>query len=187
MPVLIIGIIIFLCIPKHPRKRAKAQRRQSIPVYHVPMQPNTPTVYTQAPPVLSVSDTIKLQREQDRQKRERERQKETERLRKEAERQRKEQAERLAANDKVEWLLYMIDKYSALYDQIENELSSNPNLTEYKKIQLNKQLLTIEEKRRRFEDQLSKQYFILNNSRIEAEIEPCTDDNALRKISTIKH
>lgn len=164
MPLLIIGIIILLLFPKRPRIQ---RTRRIVKAY------SAPKIQTTLPAVV---DPVKLQREQDRQRREQDRiadraRREAERLLKEAERQRKEQAERLAANDRLNWLDSMIDRYAALSAQIENELESNPTLTAYKTIQLQKQLLTIEEKTRRFQEQKDKQYYIINGKPIESETE----------------
>ena len=139
MPVLIlIGVIIFLCKPKHKKVKPRAQ-------YSTPhtLQPSAPVVY----------DPIKLQREQERQ---------ADRARKEAERAKKEQEEKQAALDRIEWAGSMIDKYSALYEQIETELNENPGLTEYKRIQLQKQLLQLEEKIYKYREQQNKAYYIVN-------------------------
>ena len=149
MPILIIiGIIIFISVSNKPkRKKAKSRSQYSTP--HT-IQPSAPVVY----------DPIKLAKEQDRQA-DRAR-KEAERQRKETERAKKEQEEKQAALDRIEWAGSMIDKYSALYEQIETELNENPGLTEYKRIQLQKQLLQLEEKIYKYREQQNKAYYIVN-------------------------
>ena len=155
MPALItIGIIILLFYPKRKRPAPKRCR-----IYTTPrtFQPTAPAVY----------DPIKLQKEQDRQRREQERQadrarKEAERKRKEEDRAKKEQEEKEAAQDKINWLAAMIEKYSNLSEQIETELTENTGLTEYKRIQLQKQLLQFEEKIYKYREQQNKAYYIVN-------------------------
>lgn len=154
--IIILGIVIYFCIPKRKPRRNRPRR---VRTYSVPgaFQPSAPVVY----------DPIKLQKEQDRQRREQERQadrarKEAERQRKETERAKKEQEAKQAAQDKIDWLAAMIEKYSMLYEQIETELNENPGLTEYKRIQLQKQLLQLEEKIYKYREQQNKAYYTIN-------------------------
>lgn len=148
MPLLIIiGLLVVVKIASKPKKRKVA-----LPVY----------------------DPIKAQKEQDRQRRELDRiadrqrriaaqeQKRKEQEQKQLEKLKKEQEEKQAAQDKIGWLSCMIDKYSDLSEQIENELANNPSLTAYKTIQLQKQLLTLEEKIRKLSEQRNKCYWIAN-------------------------
>ena len=146
---LLIGLLIYICIPKRKPKRNSPRR---VRTYSTPgaFQPTAPTVI----------DPIKAQREQERQA-DRAR-KEAERQRKDTERAKKEQEEKQAAQDKINWLAAMIDKYSALYEQIETELNENPGLTEFKRIQLQKQLLQFEEKIYKYREQQNKAYYIVN-------------------------
>ena len=132
-----------------------------------------------APPPLPVYDPVKIQiaqaKEADRQRREQDRQadrqrriaaqeqKRKEQEQKQLDKLKKEQEEKQAAQDKIEWLSCMIDKYSDLSEQIENELANNPSLTAYKTIQLQKQLLSMEEKIRKLHEQRDKAYFIANS------------------------
>ena len=138
---IILAIIIYLCIPKQKPKRNNTRRIKT---------------YTKPAPI----DPVKAQRERERQA-DRAR-KEAERQRKEAERAKKEQEEKQAAQDRIEWAGAMIDKYSALYEQIETELNDNPGLTEYKRIQLQKQLLQLEEKIYKYREQQNKAYYTAN-------------------------
>lgn len=150
MPVLIIiGIIMLAANMNKPTRVARPRRVKS---YSSPrkLAPSAPVVY----------DTIKLAKEQERQA-DRAR-KEAERQRKEAERAKKEQEEKQAARDRIEWAGAMIDKYSALYEQIETELNKNSGLTEFKRIQLQKQLLQLEEKIYKYREQQNKAYYIVN-------------------------
>ena len=155
MPALItIGIIILLFCPKRKRPAPKRVRSYTTPRT---FQPTAPAVY----------DPIKLQKEQDRQRREQERQadrarKEAERQKKQAEQEAKRSEARQAAQDEINWLHSYIDRLSALYEQIETELD-NPSLTEYKRIQLQKQLLQTEEKIHKNKVKLDKAYFTANN------------------------
>ncbi len=157
MPVLFIialaAAIIKAAAGTKPKKR-------KVTVYSIPhkIQPTVPAVY----------DPVKAQKEQDRQRREQERQadrarKEAERKQKEAEKARKEQEAKQAALDRIEWAGAMIDKYAALYEQIEQELTENPSLTQYKQIQLQKQLLQMEEKIHKYKEIQDKAYFTANN------------------------
>lgn len=155
MPALIIIFALWLIFK--PKKTRTGSKRIT---YSAPrkMQPTAPVVY----------DPVKLAKEQDRQRREQERQadrarKEAERKRKEAEKARKEQEAKQAARDRIEWAGAMIDKYSALYEQIETELTENPRLTAYKQIQLQKQLLQLEEKIHKYKEQQDKAYFTAHN------------------------
>ncbi len=148
MPVLIIIVIVWLLFK--PKRTRIASKRITYSVPHQ-MQPTAPVVY----------DPIKLQREQDRQADRQRKQAEQDRKRREQEAKRAE--EKRAASDKINWLDSMIYRYSDLYEQIENELSSNPGLKQYKIIQLEKQLLQIEEKIRKYHEQRDKAYFIANN------------------------
>ena len=107
-----------------------------------------------------LGDPIKAQREQERQA-DRAR-KEAERKKKQAEQEAKRTEARHAAQDEINWLHSYIDRLSALYEQIETELD-NPGLTEYKKIQLQKQLLQTEEKIHKNKVKLDKAYFTANN------------------------
>lgn len=150
MPVLIIIVAAWLLFkPKRTRTRSK-QKRITYSMPHT-MQPTAPVVY----------DPIKLAKEQERQA-DRAR-KEAERKQKEADKARKEQEARQAARDRIEWAGAMIDKYAALYEQIETELTENASLTQYKQIQLQKQLLQIEEKIHKYKEQQDKAYFIANS------------------------
>ena len=158
MMILIILFAVWL-LSKQKRTRS-GPKRKIIVSYSTPhkMQPTVPAVY----------DPVKLAKEQDRQRREQERQadrarKEAERKRKEVEKARKEQEAKQAALDRIEWAGAMIDKYSALYDQIETELADNPSLTQYKRIQLQKQLLQLEEKIHKYKEQQDKAYFTAHN------------------------
>ena len=148
--IIIIAIAIWLFTPARTSKRSRPTRHRiaySQPSARPALPRNTPAVI----------DPIKLQREQDRQRREQERQ--ADRARREAERIAKQDEARRAAADRVEWCAAMIDKYGVLYEQIEQELENNPGLTEYKRIQLQRQLLTIEEKLHRYHEQRDKAYF----------------------------
>ena len=149
MPVLvIIGLLVVIRIASKPPKRKK--------------------------PVMPVYDPVKERKEQDRQRRELDRiadrqrriaaqeQKRKEQEQKQLDKLKKEQEEKQAARDKIEWLSCMIDKYSALSEQIETELQNNPTLTAYKTIQLQKQLLSMEEKIRKLSEQRNKCYWIVN-------------------------
>ena len=149
MPVLIvIGLLVFIKIASKPKKR----KQVALPVY----------------------DPVKEIKEQDRQRRELDRiadrqrriaaqeQKRKEQEQKRLDKLKKEQEEKQAAKDKIEWLSCMIDKYSDLSEQIESELANNPTLTVYKTIQLQKQLLTLEEKIRKLSEQRNKCYWIVN-------------------------
>ena len=142
-------VVIAIAILVITRRLARRPRRHYLPVY----------------------DPIKEQKEKDRQRREQERQedrqrkeidrkrKEEERAAKAAERERKAQEERRAANDKYNWLCGMIERYSQLSEDIDKELSENPSLTEYKRIQLQQKALQTEEKIRRYSEQRDKAYF----------------------------
>lgn len=141
MPIIIIiAFIVALC--SKPKKRKVA-------VYKFP-------------------DYAKIQRERERQAEQQKKQIEQEnrRFEREQEKQLKqlEQAKKKAqakqdAIDKINWLDLMLAKYSDLYEKIEAELANNPSLTVTKQIQLEKQLLQIEEKQRRFREQMDKAYF----------------------------
>ena len=151
--IVIIAIAIWLFLPARTSKRSRPTRHR-IASYSQPSALPAPVAY----------DPIKVAKEQDRQRREQERQadrsrREADRQRKEAERIAKQDEARRAAADRVEWCAAMIDKYGVLYEQIEQELENNPGLTEYKRIQLQKQLLTIEEKLHRYHEQRDKAYF----------------------------
>ena len=143
--IVIIAIAIWLFLPARTSKRSRPTRHRI--AYSQPSALPAPIVY----------DPIKAAKEQERQ---------ADRARRDADRQRKE-AERIAklnearraAADRVEWCAAMIDKYGVLYEQIEQELENNPGLTEYKRIQLQKQLLTVEEKLHRYHEQRDKAYF----------------------------
>ena len=149
MPLLIIiGLLVVIRIASKPKKR----KQVSLPVY----------------------DPIREIKEKDRQRRELDRiadrqrriaaqeQKRKEQEQKRLDKLKKEQEEKQAAQDKIEWLSCMIDKYSDLSEQIETELANNPTLTAYKTIQLQKQLLTMEEKIRKLSEQRNKCYWIVN-------------------------
>ena len=148
MPVLIIIVIAWLLFK--PKRTRTASKRITYSTPHT-IQPTSPVVY----------DPIKLQREQDRQADRQRKQAEQDRKRREQEAKRTE--EKRAASDKINWLDSMIYRYSDLYEQIENELASNPGLKQYKIIQLEKQLLQIEEKIRKYHEQRDKAYFIANS------------------------
>ena len=150
MPVLIIiGLLVIIRVASKPKTKPKRIN------YHSP-QP------------LPVYDPIKAQKEQDRQRREFDRIADRQRRiaaqeQKQLDKRQKEQEEKQAAKDKIEWLSCMIDKYSDLSEQIEKELANNPTLTAYKTIQLQKQLLTLEEKIRKLSEQRNKCYWIVNH------------------------
>ncbi len=143
MPVLIIILAAWLLFK--PKRTRTASKR--IPSYTSPGP-------TQA-------DVIKMQREQDRQADRRRKQAEQDRKRIEQEAKRTEAKQ--AALDRIQWTGAMIDKYSALYEQVETELTENPSLTAYKQIQLQKQLLQLEEKIHKYKEQQDKSYFIANS------------------------
>ena len=153
MPIIIIvALAIWLLSPAKSTRRSHPARQRF--TYHEPQQliPMQPTQ-----PALKPIGPIKMQRELDRQADRARR--EADRQRKEAERIAKQDEARRAAADRVEWCSAMIDRYSDLYEQIETELSSNPSLTEYKRIQLQRQLLTIEEKLHKYHEQRDKAFF----------------------------
>lgn len=148
MPLLIIIVIVWLLFK--PKRTRTASKRITYSVPHQ-IQPTAPVVY----------DPIKAQKEQDRQQDRARKQAEQDRKRREQEAKRAE--EKQAARDRIEWTGAMIDKYSALYEQIETELTENPRLTAYKQIQLQKQLLQLEEKIHKYKEQQDKAYFIANS------------------------
>ena len=143
MPLLIIiGLLVVIRIASKPKKR----KQVALPVY----------------------DPVKEIKEKDRQRRELDRIADRQRRiaaqeQKQLEKRKKEQEEKQAAQDKIEWLSCMIDKYSDLSEQIETELQNNPTLTAYKTIQLQKQILTMEEKIRKLSEQRNKCYWIVNH------------------------
>ena len=150
MPVVIIILVaVWLLTPARSTKtRTRTPRRISYSqLSPLPVQST----------VLKPVDPIKMQRERERQQDRARR--EADRQRKERERIAKQDEARRAAADRVEWCSAMIDRYSDLYEQIETELSSNASLTEYKRIQLQRQLLTIEEKLHKYHEQRDKAFF----------------------------
>ena len=93
--------------------------------------------------------------------------KETERREKEARKQAEKEAQaqeaRQAAQNKIDWISSMLERYSALYDEIENELADHPYMESKKRIQLKKQQLAFEEKIRRFSEQRDKAYYTMTH------------------------
>ena len=109
----------------------------------------------------TVSDPVKVQREQIRL--EEQRRKAAEREQKAIEQKKKRTEARQAAQDEINWIMSYIDSLSAMYDRIENKLANNPSLKEVKRIQLEKQLLQTEEKIHKYKVKLDKAYFTANN------------------------
>ncbi len=152
MPLIIIAFLVWLFIPKRTRTTSTRQRI----AYSQPR--SLPTQTTPAPVVY---DPVKVQRERERQ--EDRARKLAEQKRKEAERIAKQNEARQAAADEVERLQSFIDRYAELTASIEQELNNNPGLTEYKRIQLRKQLLQTEEKIFKLEQRRNKAYFTAHN------------------------
>lgn len=136
MPLLLIIFLAWLFWPQGKRKR------------------KTTIKYT-------VSDPVKVQREQIRLAEQY--RKAEEREQKAIKQEKKRTEARQAAQDEINWIMSYIDSLSAMYDRIENELENNPSLKEVKRIQLEKQLLQTEEKIHKYKVKLDKAYFTANN------------------------